>query len=156
MIEISVTGLPAPQGSKRRVGRGFFVEDNERTAPWRAAVAAAATKAMGKRPLYAGALRMQATFTFPRPKTHFGTGRNQGQLKPNARYWYVNRPDLDKLVRAVGDALTGVVCLDDACISELIVRKVYGAPTGVQIIVTQLEGGEQWQPRVISLATPTQ
>jgi crossover junction endodeoxyribonuclease RusA len=38
------------------------------------------------------------------------------------------RPDLDKLVRAVQDALTGLVYVDDSQIVDLVVAKRYGAP----------------------------
>ena len=46
------------------------------------------------------------------------------------------KPDLDKLARAVLDALTGVVFKDDAQVVDLRVTKRYGTP-GVHVIVVQ-------------------
>lgn len=47
MIEITVHGLPAPQGSKRHVGRGVMVESSKNVKPWRSAVVWAAISAAG-------------------------------------------------------------------------------------------------------------
>ena len=48
------------------------------------------------------------------------------------------RPDLDKLVRAVKDALTKVLWHDDGQVVEILARKFYaqpGAPVGVSVLV---------------------
>ena len=63
-------------------------------APMRASLAANAVNIV-----------LDLLFRFPRPRSHFGTGRNAGQLKPSAPFYVRTRPDLDKLARAVGDAL---------------------------------------------------
>ena len=34
-ITLTVRGLPAPQGSKRHIGRGVMVESSKRVKPWR-------------------------------------------------------------------------------------------------------------------------
>ena len=48
-----------------------------------------------------------------RPKSHFGTGRNAGKLKPSAPKYPAVKPDVDKLSRAVHDALTIANVIDD-------------------------------------------
>lgn len=103
-------------------------EDNPRTRPWRATVASEAAAAWGGRPLHVAPVVVEATFVFPRPKVHFGTGRNASRLKPSAPIWCATQPDGDKLARAVGDALTGVVLRDDSQIVAWTIRKVYGEP----------------------------
>ena len=44
-------------------------------------------------------------------------------------------PDLDKLIRAVLDALTGIAYQDDAQVVELLTSKKYGAEPGVDISI---------------------
>lgn len=137
MIELIVHGIPVPQGSKVRTRWGLR-EDNPNTKPWRATVAAEAAAISVGKPLLTGPLHLEAVFTFPRPKGHFGTGRNAGVLKPSAKTYVEVTPDLDKLLRAVGDALSGVAIRDDAQIVSVSARKVYGEPACARIQVWEL------------------
>jgi Holliday junction resolvase RusA-like endonuclease len=84
-------------------------------------------------PPWVGPVTLRAVFIFPRPKTHFGTGRNAERVKESAPGWKTTAPDLDKLVRALGDALTGVVFRDDAQIVDIAVTKIYGQTPGVTV-----------------------
>lgn len=59
---------------------------------------------------------------------------------PKKRTHLVVKPDIDKLVRANLDALTGVIYADDAQVVELSVRKHYGTPERAEISATVLEG----------------
>ena len=100
----AVFGLPAPQGSKRHVGEGRMVESSKRVKPWRRQVAAAyADHSFGD--MLDGPVSVTVDFYLPRPKAHYSTGRNAGALKPSAPAEHLTMPDLDKLTRAVGDAL---------------------------------------------------
>jgi crossover junction endodeoxyribonuclease RusA len=132
VVAFVVDGTPAPQGSKtvgRSSGGASFVrEDNPDTEPWRNAVATRARAAMAGRPPLPGPLELDVAFMFGRPKSHYRTGRNAGRLKPSAPIYCDKRPDLDKLLRAIGDAITGIVVVDDAAIVELRARKAYGSP----------------------------
>lgn len=133
MIEFTVAGVPAPQGSKVRTRWGVR-EDNPNTKPWRTAVAWEATAAMnGAHPL-AGPLVMVVVFFFPRPKAHYRTGKRAGELKDNAPHYCTTKPDSDKLLRAIGDAVTGIVCRDDAQFVEITARKLYGTPRAYVVI----------------------
>jgi crossover junction endodeoxyribonuclease RusA len=115
-------------------------ESNPATAPWRSTVAAAAIEAMDGRPQLAGPLELRALFVFARPSSHFGTGRNHERLKPSAPIYRWTKPDLDKLLRAIGDALTGIVYRDDARITIVRAEKHYGdGPAFAHIVVTELE-----------------
>lgn len=53
-----------------------------------------------------------------------------GQLMPTTK------PDLDNCVKAIFDAVNGIVWTDDVQVVGLRVRKVYGATPGVQVIVS--------------------
>ena len=130
-LEFTVIGIPAPQGSKSPWG----TEANPNTRPWRATVAANAAQAaveasngdFGPVGLQ-GAVFLHVSFYFPRPKGHYRTGKRAGELKDNAPEHYAKKPDLDKLLRAIGDALTGTVLRDDAQIVYLAASKRYAAP----------------------------
>jgi crossover junction endodeoxyribonuclease RusA len=114
MIEITVYGQPAAQGSKRHVGHGVMVEMSKKVAPWRQDVKAAAEKEMTGRPALAGPLHLSVCFTLPKPKS-----------APKRRQWPATRPDLDKLVRSTLDGLTGPLFADDALVVRLDAMKVY-------------------------------
>jgi crossover junction endodeoxyribonuclease RusA len=124
VISFDVHGIPAPQGSKNPWGG----EANKNTRPWRAAVTAEAAAAMNGREPLSGPVQMKVEFSFPRPKSHYGTGRNADAVKQGAPFYVTRAPDVDKLARAVADALTGIVYRDDSQISHLNVWKVYGPP----------------------------
>ena len=119
----TVLGKPAPQGSKRHVGRGVMVESSKRCKPWRQDVR---HTALDLRPddWYANmdaAIALSVVFVFARPKSHF---RANGQLKPSAPAHCTGRiGDVSKLVRAVEDAMTGIIYNDDAQIISLIAHR---------------------------------
>lgn len=114
-------------------------EANKNTMPWRAAVSAKAAEMMDGMPLLTGPVSVDAEFVFPRPKAHFRTGKRDGELRDNPPFWHAITPDLDKLQRAIGDALSGIVVRDDRQIAEWRVRKVYGAPAAATLLITALE-----------------
>lgn len=121
MVTFDLWGTtPAPQGSKNPWGG----EANKNTKPWREAVAAEAARVMREADyaLFDGPVKVTATLFFPRPKGHY---RPNGQLRDTAPNFKESAPDLDKLERALGDAMTGVVLRDDARIAWWDVSKRY-------------------------------
>lgn len=112
-VEFFVPGTPIAQGSKRvgRHGRHPVILDtNDKTlGPWRERVALVAHNTMGGAPLAQGALTVCLSFVLPRPKSAPKT------YTPRA----AKRPDIDKLVRAVLDAVTGTVMVDDSQVTNL-------------------------------------
>jgi Holliday junction resolvase RusA-like endonuclease len=146
-VSFVVDGISAPQGSKTRTRWGMR-EDNPNTAPWRNAVATAARAAMaGGHPLLIGPLELSGRFYFPRPKSHYRTGRFANELKPNAPVFVQTKPDLDKLVRAIGDACKGIVYRDDSEIARLgAVEKLYGPPRAEITLRTISEDGRNDEP----------
>lgn len=135
-------GSPAPQGSKTHVGGGRLIESSRQVGPWRTTVRTAAIRAMGGRPPRTGPLEAYLRFVMPRPKSHLRKGRAQTdgwRLLPSAPRKHTSKPDVDKLVRAVLDALTGVCWCDDAQVVAVHGEKGYayrGAPTpGVYVLI---------------------
>lgn len=138
-IRFSVAGLPAPMGSSKAVPmnrnwrttpgvRWRVVHDSDGKVPaWQEKVKAAAQTAMFGLPPMTGAAAVTMTFTVPRPPS----------VPEKKRPYPTVAPDLDKLARAVGDALTGVVYADDALIVNLHLYKRYGPP-GVVVSVGEI------------------
>ena len=113
MRSFLVLGLPAPQGSKTHVGDGRMVESSKRVKPWRRQVAAAyADRNFGD--MLDGPVSIIVDFYLPRPKAHYGTGRNRGQLRPSAPTRPAVKPDVDKLARAVDQPIDAAVSYPQA------------------------------------------
>lgn len=112
---------------------------------WRQDVVAAAQRQYQGPPLE-GPLELEIEFRFPRPKSHYGTGKNATVLRPDAPTYVVSRKygDLSKLVRSTEDAISATsgyaVCADDSQFASLKTRKVYASedkPAGAVVLVRQ-------------------
>lgn len=113
-ISFYVNGIPAPQGSKKHVGKGIMVEVSKKLKPWRNAVSAAAVVANKNHVKFDGPLRIDVTFYMPRP-----------QSRKKDKYHSV-MPDIDKLLRSTFDALTkSELITDDARFSSVHAEKKY-------------------------------
>lgn len=131
-VTFSVEGIPIPQGSKTIAKGGGKVWLRDANAaklkPWRAKVAAAADIGV----TFTDAVLVVAVFYLPKPKT-------VKRLLPSVK------PDLDKLMRALGDGMVdGGLLADDALITDEIIHKRYASdvnPVGVRVLV--MEVGEQ-------------
>lgn len=141
----SVQGLPRTQGSMRAFvpkGRSWPVvvhEKGRELESWRSLVAGEARRVAPSEP-WAGPVSLDVVFLLPRPGGHYGSGRNAERLRPAAPLLPACKPDLDKLLRGIGDALRGVLYRDDAQLVDVRARKVYGVP-GAAIEVRRLRGG---------------
>lgn len=128
---IRVTGIPAPQGSKRHVGRGVMVEQSKYLPAWRKNIITAAKMQYRGNPLDQP-VQVRAVVYMPKPK------RPKFPVPAVA-------PDTDKLARAIGDALqyAGVV-KDDARIITWHITKQYaeGRPPGAVIHIITEQGQE--------------
>jgi Holliday junction resolvase RusA-like endonuclease len=142
-LSFTVLGEPAPAGSKRafmnkHTGRISVTDASKRSKPWQAEVKSAAIEAIDAVPLdglLTGPLTVEFTFFKPRPKNHYGSGKNSGVLKLSAPEFPTTRPDALKLARAVEDALSGVVYRDDAQIVTETLRKRYGSPARCEVSI---------------------
>ncbi|AYN56860.1 RusA-like resolvase [Arthrobacter phage Andrew] len=145
-VNFWAAGVPIPQGSKRigrskATGRPILLDDNDRSLkPWRELVAWTGKKAIkGGAPLD-GPLVVGLTFYLPRPGGHY---KKDGSLRAAAPKWPAVKPDVDKLERAVFDALTaGKVWADDARAVEVHKTKLYaGLPheAGVYVVISEME-----------------
>lgn len=138
----SLTAVPTNRNWRTVPGVRWVVKDAKPALkPWRQKVADAALEAWGGQPMLEGPVRVRARFTFERPASHYGTGRNAGVLK-RVINWVTShqKGDIDKHLRSVLDALTGVVFKDDCQVAEVAASKVYTATkSGCMIEVSPLE-----------------
>lgn len=146
MIEFFVPGIPKPGGSKtagfnRKTGKSFVRPACDKVKGWMQTVAYFAYNEY-KGELLTGPIRLSMTFVMPRPKNHYGTGRNTGILKPTAPYWHAKTPDRTKLMRSTEDALTKIIWTDDSQVCAGPTNKIYGEKTGVAIIVESIQDGD--------------
>lgn len=162
-LRFAVRGLPAPQGSKefkgisRTTGRAILVEASKAVRPWRQDVVIAAVDAMERhgswRPL-PGPVHLVVEFFLPRPKSQPKTRRTAP----------TSAPDLDKLVRSTGDALTTAgAYTDDAVVTDITVRKRYSVHDdalghawelpgpGAVISLFQLDEADTWADAPLDL-----
>jgi len=77
------------------------------------------------RPMLEGDIAVEIICRFSRPKSHFGTGRNAGILKPSAPRYRSSKPDCDNLAKLICDGLNGFAYRDDAQVVSLSVVKAY-------------------------------
>lgn len=108
---IHVDGTAQPQGSKRtfkhpHTGETVLVDASKKTRPWRSSVVKAIKEQTGGKQLFDGAVSVDIFYALPRPKSHYRTGRFSHVLKGTAPIHHTEKPDGDKLDRAIYDALT--------------------------------------------------
>lgn len=136
-ISVWVAGVPAPQGSKRPLGRqgGFgkhiMIESSTKVKPWREDVRQAFLNWGHREVNFAKDMPVIVKIVFVLPRTKAMRDR------PAADFPMVQKPDLDKLGRAVLDALTSAgVFADDSQVVTLLSHKrraEQGEPTGAMI-----------------------
>ena len=140
MIGFFVPGTPVPKGSAKAFvvkGRAIVTQTNrEKQRPWASLISYTAQE-VGIEPA-AGAVELAMVFTMPRPKSHYRTGKFSGELRLNQPIYHTAKPDLDKLIRCVLDALTGIAYWDDSQVVEIRAVKMYGERPGVQVRVEEI------------------
>lgn len=138
MLTFTVFGVAVPKGSTRAFipkgwSRPIITSDNPANKGWQQLVAEGANRAIfalpaSERGVLQGPVRLSIAFYLPRPKS-----------APKQVILPTKKPDLDKLVRSVKDALTQVVWRDDSQVVDLVVTKRYAvnAPPHVDIVVEE-------------------
>jgi crossover junction endodeoxyribonuclease RusA len=112
LLEVFVPGQAAPQGSKRHVGGGVMIESSKLVKPWRTQVAWTVAQVWRDAPLQ-GPVRVELEFVMPRPAA------TPKRRTPPA----IKKPDVDKLTRAIFDALSKVVWRDDSVVTDVHATK---------------------------------
>jgi crossover junction endodeoxyribonuclease RusA len=147
-LHFVVHGVAQPKGSARAFmpKNGKFpvvTSDNPRVRSWQHLVADAASRVIGETRwrMLDTAVRVTVAFHLPRPR------KFQRQAAPVA---HLTNPDVDKLVRAVFDALTQVAWVDDRQVVDLVAMKRYAAvdaPPSIEVWVDEAVGPFEAPPR---------
>ena len=156
MIKFTILGEQRPQGSKishalykggevvKKKGRAIIItrESCKYLAGWRNQCAEAALAAVcgaGPRPpLIRGPVAMTVHFIRARPKGHYRTGRYSHLLKDASPEYPIVAPDVSKLVRAVEDAIKGVIWGDDSQVVNHVASKRYGQRFETEVIISEI------------------
>ena len=140
-LQFFAAGIPKAQPrAKARAFGGFAQVYNPKTAnEWKLSIRMAARAAWQTTAIAAqwlGPLRVDLTFYFPRPKSHY---RSNGELKPTAPRWHIVKPDRDNLDKAVLDALTNLgIWQDDKQVCCGMIKKLYGTSLcGVEVTIAE-------------------
>lgn len=127
-VSFFAAGRPAPQGSKKSVGNGRFVEASKYLPAWRAAVVSAARLAYSGEPINVPC-RLRVVVFMDKPK------------KPKFDHAPGVMPDIDKLARGISDAIKiGGIIEDDQLIVSLEIDKVWAGdyPQGALITIVTI------------------
>lgn len=137
-------GQPRPRAFARKMGNKVVarVYDAGTAEGWKSCIATAALTHVPKEPI-GGPVSLDIVLVMPRPKGHYGTGKNATLLKQNAPDWHVGKPDTDNAAKAILDCLTTMrFWRDDAQVVQLNVSKVYetNSGPGAAIEIEELTG----------------
>jgi crossover junction endodeoxyribonuclease RusA len=148
-LSFTIFGVAQPQGStKAFLPRGWarpvITTDNAKLKPWRQQLSQTAMVSMhecgAKMAGRSVPISIALTFYFDKPKSV----RRAAQYK-------TTKPDLDKLLRAVLDGLTGIAYEDDSQVCECRVAKTFGPPARLEIQVRTLAEVVPKTPRTPTL-----
>lgn len=144
-----VDGKAVPQGSKRAPVAGVVRESSKKLHAWRQRVAVV-SKVAGCNVVPCAAVAVGLVFVRQRPRSHLNA---KGRVRSNAPTFPRSKPDVDKLVRGVLDALTGIAWADDAEVTLVRALKVYGARQGLGVLVQPITGLAPGSAELLELET---
>lgn len=124
MTAFFVAGKPATKGSARAIKRGGYAvlvasssnKNRDEQRAWATVVGQVARRHCAVSAMF-GPIAVEVRFYLPR-------GSSVKRERPSVK------PDIDKLLRATFDALTGIAWSDDAQVVEVTASKFYVAPGG--------------------------
>ena len=103
MISFTISGKPIALKRHRVSRRGGMYDPSSKD---KKDIWLQIAKYKPKKPL-TGFISFRITFYFPRPKSHYRTGKYSHLLKANARAFHSVKPDIDNLVKFYLDTLQG-------------------------------------------------
>lgn len=130
-FSFTVPGVPVGKGRPRFVKATGRAYTPEKTASYESLIAYAASQAMlGAEPISAPiGIKVQAVFPIP---------QSWSKKRKTAAHWHTSKPDGDNILKAVGDALNGIVWTDDSQVARTTIAKVYGDVPGLHVFVEAL------------------
>jgi Holliday junction resolvase RusA-like endonuclease len=136
MIEITIPGTPTAKGRARamRMGKtGIRMYTPPKTASYEATCRYAAMAAMAGTAPLTGPLLVTFFLHMPIPASLSLKKQVELNGKP-----HVKKPDVSNILKAVEDALNGIVWHDDSQIAHLTAHKVYSLEPRVVVRVSEV------------------
>lgn len=138
--ELVILGSPKSQGRPRARNAGKFVQiyDDPKSRKAKQGIIEIIQAKAPTKPLDCP-LQLDLNFYLSRPKGHYRTGRNSGNLKSSAPLLHISRPDIDNLLKLVMDAMTGVFWRDDSLVCKGTTIKQYSERPRTEIYIKILK-----------------
>ena len=126
MKKYIIEGVPTAQGRPRFTKRGITYDPNKK---YKNSIAA---QIMCQKPVLIneGPVKIRMVFNMPKPKSY-----------SSKLFWHIKKPDIDNLIKAVLDALNGILWRDDSQISQISAQKIYVKKNepNIELVVDALE-----------------
>ena len=142
--KLFVPGIARTSGSHKSF-KGRIIHSGTHTKAWMDTISWHFMQEFGRPVLTDDPVQLTLSFSLCRKKDHYGTGKNKDKRKPSAPFFHTKTPDLDKLCRAVQDALTKLAWQDDSQVIHLWAKKHWvdkWETPGVMITVEPIVDGE--------------
>lgn len=132
-----VYGNPVGKGRPRATSRGGFVRmyTDAKTLGFESAVADEARIAMRDWQAFETPMQLQLSAYYPIPKSWSKKKRQMamdGEIHPQVK------PDLDNVMKAVLDAMNGVVYVDDSQVINMVATKRYSSDPRVEVYLHEV------------------
>ena len=136
MLDFIVYGAPQGKGRARvgRIGNNVRMFTPSKTLAYEGLIAHCGAAAMAGRALIDGPVELRLIIDVAIPASW--SKKKQAQAL-NAEILPTTKPDVDNIIKAIGDGLNGVVWKDDSQVSDVIARKRYAPKPQVRVMVRQ-------------------
>jgi Holliday junction resolvase RusA-like endonuclease len=143
VIDFIVYGPPQGKGRPRvgRAGAHVRMFTPQKTLAYEGLVAHCGAAAMAGQPLVDGAVELRLLIDVQIPASWSKKKQAQalaGEILPTTK------PDVDNVIKAIGDGLNGVVWKDDVQITDVITRKRYAEKPQVRVMVRPAVKAGEW------------
>ena len=146
LLDVFIAGLPKgqPRVRARRTGNHVIMYDPGTADDWVESIRRSVPGELqsNENP---EALALAMNFVFPRPKSHFRSGKYGHLLKDSAPTIHTGKPDLDNAIKLVCDALgtpkNPLIYSDDSCVVSIVSSKRWAKPgeaSGVRLLVNEV------------------
>lgn len=136
-VSFVVPGEPVGKGRPRigRVGNHARMFTPAKTVNYEGLIALAAQTAMQGRELITNPVLVEMHMLLSIPQS---MSKKRKALAEAGQLFPTKKPDMDNVIKAIYDALNGVVWKDDVQVVDAIVSKRYGTSPGVRVRVVPL------------------
>lgn len=125
MIVLKIPGIPISKKRPRFARKGNFTQTYNDQVTEESMFLFECREQLKDFKQIKGGVGVLLNFYMQRPKDHFGTGKNEGKLKPSAPKFHIKKPDIDNLIKFVLDCLNMSTWKDDSQIVLVFAEKKY-------------------------------